>query len=169
MNTQIVELRKTIIISNNFYKQVAPIPGQLPTSNFSQNVFIDFIPNEVIVRSINYLNTTDQPAPGQQENSFILTSNLSTDFNVIVSENVVSYNPNQSFTLNKPIKDNYKFNAIQYDQTVVNGGIIPANMYGVLYIALEFIKYKDLIINDSIPYPQILSSKSINDKIKKNK
>jgi len=99
-------------------------------NEWNEQINIDFIPDDVIVRSIMYLGPA-VPEPGV---SFVRT-NLVKD-NIIGSFDDSSvHNPQQYFTVNKPIKGAFNFKIVNNDGTI-------GNRTGQLHIALEFVRYK---------------------------
>ena len=96
---------------------------------WDEQINIDFIPDDVIVRSIMYYSNGADPGV-----SFIRT-NLVKD-NIIGSIDDPSVqNPQQHFTVNKPIKGAYNFQIVNTNGTI-------GNRVGQLHIALEFVRYK---------------------------
>jgi len=94
-----------------------------------ENINIEFIPDEVIVRSIGYHNDKTETELGY------ISTNLVKDNRIgFYGDGLVS-NSQQTFTLDKPVNGRYLF------QLILADGTIDAASAGVLMISLEFIKY----------------------------
>ena len=125
MDTRIVEARKNITIM--FLINL--------NGNFTYNInTVEFIPDEVNVKCINYASNNINVEDG-------LLSLIYTD---LVSDYIGSFyiysNPNQhhSFTLKRPVKGKYNLTLLD-----INGGIDNLRE-GQLAIHFEFVKYKDV-------------------------
>ena len=122
MGTRIVEVRKNVIVAF-----VINLTGNL-TYNINN---VDFIPDEVNVKCINYSSNNINVEDG-------LLSLIYTDLvsDVIGSFYIYSF-PNQhvTFTLKKPVKGQYNFTLL------TPLGVIDNIREGQLSIHFEFIKY----------------------------
>lgn len=116
-----VRNRKTIIVKNDFNT----------SSSFSTYINIDFIPDEVVVKSIVYQTT---PA----EEPFIIRTTLPTKYTndlFTCSGSVENVFLDNTFLLNNQgINQNYTFSILD-----VNGNL--SNREGKLFITLEFKEY----------------------------
>ena len=116
-----VEVRKVVLINNRGVNIKA----------FTQNINIDFIPDEMIVREVGYALS------GNQSNIFYVWSDI-VDDNIIalIGDSKTAHSPNTTFTVKKGIKGSYLFQIRDWDDE------IPQVAPGNLMIVLEFVKYK---------------------------
>ena len=123
MDTQIVEVRKNVII---------PFTIALNQSSYTYNInTVEFIPDEVNVKYINYSSAV--PELGSVT---LVYTDLVSDYIASFIGNNIQIQPNCTFTLRKPIKGNYRFDI----QDVT--GTPEIARAGEFAMHLEFIKYK---------------------------
>jgi hypothetical protein len=122
MDTKVVDVRKNINVHTTFNA----------VSSFTFTIDrVDFIPDEVIVRGINY-----SPAVNEVGITLLYTN--------LVNDHIGSFfqnfyiKPNLHFPLKKPVKGTYTFQI----QTVL--GDLYAGRVGDISIDLEFVKYKEV-------------------------
>lgn len=123
MDTTIIENTQVIVVSGTL----------MGAGAFASNINIDFIPNMMIVRTIQYSSIAEEKKE----------YNISSIFSDIVNANIGSFinlttsNPNTRFLIyDKSIRGTYTFKIID------SGGNIDFDKEGSLYIQLEFVKYK---------------------------
>jgi hypothetical protein len=116
-----VEVRKVVLINN----------GGINIPVFTQNINVDFIPDEMIVREVGYA------FDGTQGLMQYVWSNI-VDDNVIalIGDTRTAHCPNTTFTVKKEIKGSYLFQIREYNNNII--AALPGN----LLIVLEFVKYK---------------------------
>jgi len=118
----VVEARQNIHI----YQSVNGI------SSFTYSINkVSFIPDEVIIKTINYTQT-------------VLSNQIVLLYTDLVSDNIGSVlasgqlnNSNLVFELKKPVSGSYTMQIFSYPN------ILNATLTGVLHICFEFIKYKE--------------------------
>jgi hypothetical protein len=104
------------------------IAGTVP---FTLGKPINFIPDEVIIRSVHYFNNGTEVGVSTLETNMI--DNIPAIANIIDSR--IPYTPNSIFPVNRPIRGTYSMTF--YDNT----GALDTTRTGTLAILLEFIKY----------------------------
>lgn len=124
MDTRIIEVRKNVIISRS-----------VTSSTFSALINIDFIPDEVNIKLIRFLNTG-----GAVNRLTGIYSDLISDFIGSCGNSSVSWE-NSSFTLNKPINGIYTFTFLLPTADLTSLGT-PQDRTGDITIHLDFVKYK---------------------------
>ena len=126
MDLRIIEVRKNIIIRLNI------VAG---TSSYTSNIdTVDFIPDEVTVKYINY-GTSAAVELGAVT---LIYTDLISDYIASFVGNV-GITPNSTYTIRKPVKGNYTFNM----HTIT--GAIEDGRVGEFTMHLEFVQYrKDL-------------------------
>ena len=90
---------------------------------------VEFIPDEVIVRSISYRYDGTEPNQG------FLTTNLIKDSIIGTYMDGVTHNPNSVFPVKRQVKGQFLFQA-RSSSTLLDAGD------GVLFAILEFVKYQ---------------------------
>jgi len=122
MITNIIERRYNFIIKSTLGA----------SGKFTQTINCPFIPDEMIVRVIDYLNNATEPGIS------FLSQNI-TPLNDIISSfsDGLSLSLQAVYTINKPVNGLYTFTI-----TDVNGNLVTANRAGVMTLLLEFVKYQ---------------------------
>jgi hypothetical protein len=119
MDTQIVEVRKNVIVSTTFNT----------VSTFTATINnVEFIPDEVIIRGINY-----SPAINEVGITQLYTDMVSDVIGTFFQNFYIK--PDLTFTLRKPIAGLYTFTI----RTVAGNAYAGRN--GDIAIHLEFVKY----------------------------
>ena len=123
MDTRFIEVRKNIVVSFPFNDE----------SSFSQDINIDFIPDEVIVKLVQYDTADDQVTVSG------IYSDLVSDFlaSFIWKSSIIP--TNLTFTLRKPIRGKYNFQLLEKNNA---NNLVESNVTGQLWIHLEFVKYR---------------------------
>jgi len=119
MDTQVIEVRKAIPI-------IKAIVGE---TSWTQNIYIDFIPDELIVKSYLYLSD------GKEDGVSFIFSDLVNDVLCPVAETIPCY-LSTPFLLKRPINGTFTFKVLDSLGALTNG------RQGDIYICLEFVKYK---------------------------
>lgn len=118
MDTKIIEVRQNITI--------AAAPNN--TSAFSTLINkVNFIPDEVIVRGINY-----HPTAAEAGITMLYTDLVNDVIGSFFQDFYIK--PDLTFTLRKPITGQYNFQILDY-----SGALTPRA--GRIFIHLEFLKY----------------------------
>lgn len=113
-----IALRKNVMIVN----------ADLSTGNvFQRSLYIEFIPDEVVVRKIHYYE-------GNSNGIHLLTSTLANDFVAVFNEYTGVCSDLPTYTIQKPIQGSYEFKLTNLDDTI-------AGIDGQIAIHLEFIQY----------------------------
>lgn len=120
MDTRFIEVRKNIIISTTF-NNVSSFTATINT--------VDFIPDEVVIKGINYSPVINEVGITQ------LYCDMVSDVIGTFFQNFY-IKPDLTFTLRKPIKGLYTFTI----RTVLGNAYNGRN--GDITIHLEFLKYK---------------------------
>lgn len=131
MDTRIIEVRKNILISRL-------LNGK---SEFSANIDIDFIPDEVIIKNIGFI----LPDPGDPDNAITsiysdLVSDYIGSFSDVSSGNFIT--PHLVFTLRKPVRGIYRFFILSASSNGNNNDLEPYLRTGDFILHLEFVKYR---------------------------
>ncbi len=119
---RIVEVRKNILIRHKFNADLA-------NAQWNESINIEFIPDEVIVRAISYSSQNDEAGVSLIWTDLVNDSYLGTYIDDAIS------NPNQVFTIGRPVRGVYAFKGLFYSGNLDNVAL------GVIVISLEFIKY----------------------------
>ena len=134
MDLSIIEANKNILIFKSF---------SVAASSFSQNLYVPFTPDYVIVRGVTYAANNGDVA----QTAYLIYTDLVSDHIGSFSINdlsaggpgfqkeSISIQQPLYFKLMKPVSSDFTF-------TIKNSLTTPANLNGALAIHLEFIKLK---------------------------
>ena len=116
-----VEVRKVVLINN----------AGINVPVFTQNINIDFIPDEMIVREVGYAF-----AGATNLIEYVWSNIVDDNIIALIGDSKTAHCPNTTFTVKKEIKGSYLFQIRDFANE------IPGASPGNLLIVLEFVKYK---------------------------
>ena len=122
MNTSIIEKREVY----NLFQDLNGV------SSFSKKIFLNFIPDELVVRYVNYFS-----AAGGEGNVTMLASDL-VGGNLCSFSDISFISCDTHYPINKPIYSVYNFQLLNSAGNLIN------TRTGSLAVGLEFVKYKDV-------------------------
>lgn len=115
-----------VIARKNVFVKILFVNG---TSDYNYDINIDFEPDEMIVKSVNYIND------GTEALVDYVYSSLITDIICSIVDTKDTYNPFTSWSIKKPVKGIYRFSLIDVNNAAVS------DRQGILSLHLEFVKY----------------------------
>ena len=123
MSSSLEMLKKNVLITANMND----------VSSFTKDIFIDFEPDDVVCRHIQY-QTNDGKFSDPESKMGIIRTNLVNDMIGTFSAAAVSNRVNLTFQMNrKPVRGEYRFEIVDIDGS-------PMKRTGHIAIALEFVQ-----------------------------
>ena len=130
MDTNIVEVRKTITLYSSF--------DSATIKSLDNFINVEFIPDELIVRSVTFMSTVGG-------NPILINSSICPYFSVPMHDTKVATNnfnqitPSIYYKVTNPINGNYRFSFV-----LLNGNPIDNRGNSYFSMVLEFVKYKSV-------------------------